>query len=148
MNRMKTLFLNLLLIVVLAACGGGGDVAADVKSISVLPSGFNWTTDCSNGEGVAAAVSIHTINGGKPPFRLRSVVRGLEVGLVDANNQFVAPGSNVLNSEGDLILSGKDPKFAIRSTLSCDSDVSVLVLDYFSNTAVVNITVKDSKPQV
>ena len=142
MNRIKTLF-SLPLLFALTACGGGGDVAGDVATFSAIPSGFTWTTACPDGGGggVVGAVSIHTINGGQPPFRLRSTVAGLEVGLVSPDNQFVA---GVLNSEGDLVLDGKDPKFAVRASLGCDSDVSVTVLDYHSNPIQVSIKVEGS----
>jgi len=137
MNRIKTLF-SLPLLLALTACGGGGDVAGDVATFSAIPSSFTWGAVCPGG-GVAGAVSIHTINGGQPPFRLRSAVDGLEVGLASADNQFVA---GVLNSDGDLVLEGKDPKFAVRATLGCDSDVSVTVLDYHSNPVQVSIKVE------
>lgn len=84
--------------------------------------------------------SIHTINGGQPPFRVRATVAGLTVGLASAANAWVAPPAGMLNAEGDLVLTGKDPKFAIRASLGCPSEVSVIVLDYHSKRVAVTIT--------
>lgn len=133
--------LGALLASVLAACGGGGDEAGDVTGFSVLEPSMTWTA-ASCPAGVVDAVSIHTINGGQPPFRVRASVDGLEVGLTNASNEFVpAP----LNAEGDLVLTGKDPKFAIRTTLPCPSDVTVRIFDYHSRTTAVSIKVEGSE---
>lgn len=129
-----------MLVAGLAACGGGGDEAGDVDSMSVLPDSFTWKTSSCPG-GVADAVSVHTINGGLAPFRIRSTVSGLEVGLTNANNEFVAASKN---AEGDLVLEGRDPKFSIRANLPCESDVSVTVLDNYSNSTSVSIKVEAS----
>lgn len=145
MNRIKTLF-SLPLLLALTACGGGGDVAGDVATFSAIPSEFTWSTACPDGGGggVVGAVSIHIINGGRPPFTLISSVSGLEVGLVSPDNQFLVPPSSMLNSAGDLVLDGKDPKFAVRASLGCDSDVSVTVLGDDSRSASVSIKVEGS----
>lgn len=90
------------------------------------------------------AVSVHTINGGKAPFRVRSQ-SGMDVGLVGVNNEFLDPSLSMINAEGDLVLTGKDPKFAVRSTLECGSDLSIIVLDHFSKTALVSIKVVGAK---
>lgn len=129
-----------MLVAGLAACGGGGDEAGDVDSMTILPSGFTWKSDTCPA-GVTDAVTVHTINGGRSPFRIRSTVQGLEVGLTNANNEFVAASKN---AEGDLVLDGRDPKFSIRANLPCESDVSVTVLDNYSNSASVSIKVEAS----
>lgn len=144
MNRIKTLF-SLPLLFALTACGGGGDVAGDVATFSAIPSEFNWSTTCPDGGGggVAGAVSLHIINGGQPPFRLSSSIGGgLEIGLVE-NDQFVPPTPSMFNSDGYLVLDGKDPRFAVRATLGCKSDVGVTVLDYHSKVANVSIKVDE-----
>lgn len=145
MNKIKTILVSFPLLAALVACGGGGDVAGDVATFSVFPSEVTWTPTTCPALGVSGAVSIHTINGGKPPFRVRSQIPGIDVGLVDASNQFVVPGAGMLNGEGDLVLSGKDPKFAVRSEAPCGSDRGVLVLDYFSNAVSVSIKVEASE---
>ena len=139
MNRTKLFFWGPLLLA-LTACGGGGDNAGDVSTFSVVPAGFTWTRaatcpDMTPGGGD----SIHTINGGQAPFRVRSA-NGLTVGLASAANAWVAPPAGMLNAEGDLVLTGKDPKFAIRASLGCPSEVSVIVLDYHSKRVAVTIT--------
>lgn len=129
-----------MLVAGLAACGGGGDEAGDVETMTILPAAFTWKAFSCPG-GVADAVSVHTINGGRSPFRIRTTVEGLEVGLTNANNEFVAASKN---AEGDLVLEGRDPKFSIRANLLCESDVSVTVLDNYSNSASVSIKVEES----
>lgn len=129
-----------MLVAGLAACGGGGDEAGDVKAMIVDPAKITWSTSSCPG-GVADAVSVHTINGGRSPFRVRSTVQGLEVGLSNANNDFVAASKN---ADGDLVLEGRDPKFAIRTTLPCNSDVSVTVLDNFSTLVSVSVKVEEA----
>lgn len=124
----------------LSGCGGGGGDAGDVTTFAVSPASFTWNTGAAcPGSGVANADSVHTIIGGDAPFRIRSTVSGLQVGFANSNNEFVpAP----LNGDGDLILEGQDPKFAIRTSLSCGSDVQVLVLDRFSRNVAVSIKVE------
>lgn len=129
-----------MLVAGLSACGGGGDEAGDVDTMTVLPSSFTWATS-SCPAGVAGEVSVHTINGGLAPFRIRSTVAGLEVGLTNANNEFVAATKN---ADGDLVLEGRDPKFSIRTTLPCNSDVSVTVLDNYSTPFSVSIKVEEA----
>lgn len=115
-------------------------MAGDVTGFTVFPSSFAWTaTVCP--DGVGDAVSIHTINGGQPPFRVRTQSPDIQVGLVAANNEFQEPSVGLINAQGDLVLTGKDPKFAVRSTLACASSLSVLVLDYHSKTVSVGISV-------
>lgn len=125
-----------MLVAGLSACGGGGDQAGDVADFAILPSSMTYT-DCVGG--VDAQVSIHTINGGLEPFRVRVTVQGLELGLTNANNEFVEPPASAFNSEGDLVLTGRDPKFAVRATLACSSSVDVVVLDNYSESATVSI---------
>jgi hypothetical protein len=109
-----------------------------VTGFNVSPSEFTWTTTCPGG-GVSNAVSIHSIIGGRQPFRIRSTVAGLEVGFANASNGFVVAPRD---ANGDMVLTGQDPKFAIRTSLPCDSDVSVIVLDQFSNNVSVSIAVE------
>lgn len=138
---MRFIYRGLLAPVVfaLASCGGGGDVAGDVATFSVLPSSSTLDATCPGG-GVENRISIHTINGGKPPFRVRSQTKFIEVGLVNSDREFVEPSPSMLVN-GDMVLAGKDPQFALRSTLGCGSAPLVLVLDYFSKIASVTLTV-------
>lgn len=116
-----------------------GGAPGDVATFAVLPSSFTWTTGTATScTGVAGAVSVHTINGGAAPFRVRATVIGLEIGLADDNNQFV----RVDLTGGDLVLTGRDPKFAVRTSLPCPSDVTVNVFDNFSRPASVSIKVE------
>lgn len=139
MNRMKAVFLGLPLVAALTACGGGGGAAGDVATFAVLPSSSTYTVTTCAGGGVAGAVSVHTINGGAAPFRVRGTAE-LVVGLASASNDFVPA---LLNADGDLVLNGRDPKFAVRATLACPSDVSVYVFDNFSRSAAVSIKVEE-----
>jgi hypothetical protein len=132
-----------LLGLALSGCGGGGGDAGDVGHdvgqrqralLGVLPVP-RW--------GVANAVSdSFRIIGGREPFRVGSTVDGLEVGFADSNNQFVLPRRAMPTAI--MVLTGQDPKFAIRTTLPCGSDVTVLVLDAFSRSASVSVKVENA----
>ena len=128
-----------LLGLVLSGCGGGGGDAGDVTTFTVNPSTFTWNTGAAcPGSGVTNADSVHLIIGGREPFRISASVPGLQVGLPDNNNQFVpAPIVN-----GFLVLSGQTPRFAIRTSLPCGSDVAVTVLDAFDRNVSVSIKVE------
>jgi hypothetical protein len=126
----------------LSACGGGSP-DKDSATFSVQPSEFTYkptTAQCTQGS--VGGDSIHTINGGQQPFRVRVSIPnpGLEVGLASSTNQFVAA---VKNAQGDLIVNGRDPKFAVRAALTCGSSVSVLVLDDTSALVSVKITTEE-----
>ena len=136
MNHIK--YLSILTVSLVAVGCGGGD-AKDATNFSVQPSGFSHLTTCPGS--VTDSVSVHTVNGGRAPFRLRSVTPGLEVGFASpTDNRFVEASASNRNADGDLILDGRDPKFAIRATLGCNSDVSVIVLD--DTSAVVSVSIK------
>ena len=134
-NRWLTIAL---LGTVLSGCGGGGDASGDVTTFSVNPTARTYGTVCpeGGGGGVVDQISEHTIIGGRQPFRVRSTDEGLEVGLFTSGVFVPAP------PDRDLILEGQDPEFAIRTTLPCGSDVTVLVLDLQSRNASVSIKVE------
>ena len=130
----------MLLGLVLSGCGGGGGDAGDVTTFTVNPSSITYGANPCSMAVVSGEVSVHTIIGGEQPFRVRSTISGLEVGLINATNQFVPTPMNQF-----LVLTGQDPAFAIRTTgLGCPSDVSVLVLDSFSRNVSVSIKVEES----
>jgi hypothetical protein len=139
MNPLKYLG-GLAVVLLLAACGGGSP-DADSATFSVQPNAFAWKdTEQECLSGPIGGVSIHTINGGRQPFRVRVSVSGIEVGLASATDQFVAGAKN---AEGDLIVNGRDPRFAVRTTLPCGSDVSVLVLD--DTSALISVSIKTER---
>lgn len=117
-----------------AGCGGGK--VEDAGGFTVQPAGITFNANCPGGF-LNEEVSVHTINGGLEPFRLRPTSPSLEVGLVNADGDFVPIKPN----GGDLTLKGRDPEFAIRARgLGCGTDVGVLVLD--DRSAIVNVSVK------
>ena len=127
---------------ILCGCGGGGDVAGDVSGMSLLPSSIKMK--CVGDDKSVMLAGVHSINGGQPPFRVRSHVPGVEIGYAAADNTFVAPPASAFNAEGDLVISGKDPKFAVRYLgLVCGggaSEAAVTVLDYHSATVSPSYT--------
>ncbi len=119
----------------LTACGGGGDVAGDVGVMSVLPSSYSDT--CSLTDTSLNYEVVHSINGGQPPFRIRTHLANVSVGYASSDNLFVTAPASAFNSDGDLVLSGKDPKFAVRYlglTCGATAEAAVTVFDYHSNT--------------
>lgn len=119
----------------LVACGGGGDVAGDVAAMAVV--GGIETISCPT-TGAAVTFDVpYSINGGQPPFRVRSNVlnsngRTLELGWI-RNQEFVS--ANVGDFQGgDLIVDGKDPRFGARVTLICGDELgsAISVYDYHS----------------
>ena len=127
-----------LVSLVVAGCGGGD--AQDATGFIVNPTEVAYK--CVPGR---SGLSIHTISGGREPFRVRTTTTStnLLIGLADSNNEFVPA---TLNPEGDLILKGRDPKFAVLTDLSsCGSKVSIQVIDDTSAFVFVEIEVEEAE---
>jgi hypothetical protein len=111
--------------IVLASCGGGGDVAGGLTEFSVVPSEVTYTaaegdTTCAYSAGGETVV---TIVGGTPPYRVVSS----------------APDAAIVSTTE---VSGKNPTFRVTTGSGCMDSVSVLVLDYHSDSATFSQTVE------
>jgi hypothetical protein len=115
--------------VALVSCGGGGDIAGDSNEFSVFPDEVGFTDNeirTTNKEsciGVRGAQTVFTIVGGQAPFR-----------IVNPNPQYLS----VDKTEA----TGKDPKFTMTLTGGCGDPLTILVLDYHSQSASVEIVVE------
>jgi hypothetical protein len=117
----------------LVGCGGGG-TAGDVAVMSVIPGSYSGT--CALGATGLSFEVVHSINGGQAPFRVRSHGSNVTIGYASPTNEFVEPPASAFNSQGDLVLNGNVPKFAVRYIgLSCGStaDAAVTVFDLYNN---------------
>lgn len=131
---MNSIFVRSLIGVVsafaLASCGGGGDIAGDSSDFAVSPSEVKLSTvslvknDCS---GASGAQTVFTIIGGQAPFR-----------IVNAN-----PGALSVDKTE---VSGKDPKFSVRSLGACGDPFVITILDYHSQVVTVEFTVESEQP--
>lgn len=116
-------------MVALASCGGGGDIAGDSSEFGVFPDQVGFTdnevrtTNTNSCIGVRGARTVFTIVGGQAPFR-----------IVNPNPEYLT----VDKTEA----TGKDPKFTMTLTGGCGDPLTILVLDYHSRTASVEITVE------
>lgn len=133
-------------VLALASCGGGGDEPGDVDAMVIDPAGVNWqASSCSNG--VFRARSLHTINGGKPPFRiLNSFPQNFEFESVHVVNGIYQYVPLELSPTGVAQLNGKDPQFAVLTTARC-SEISFVVLDLDSQRVTVEITVEEEEQE-
>ena len=143
MKQIPKLIVLSSLVSIMAACGGGDEDIGNNVALNVSPSGVNYQCPGAPNPPQITDFTVHTINGGFGPFRIRSSYANIIVGLADSNNQFVPAPSSMINSVGDLVLDGQDPKFAIAAvSLGCDStDLPILVLDSRSTLVSVLITV-------
>jgi len=130
----------------LSGCGGGGDVAGDVGAMVVDPAAVTWSIrSCSFSTN--NALSVHTINGGHPPFRLlNSFPQHFEFGTIQTVNGVQRYVPLPLSSTGVAELRGKDPQFAVLTSASCSS-ISFVVLDYHSQRVNVEIKVEEEKEE-
>lgn len=135
MNSILGRFLvGLVSIVTLVSCGGGGDIAGDTDEFSVSPDAVKFTdnetrtTNVDSCIGVRGARTVFTIVGGQAPFR-----------IVNSSPQYM----DVDKTE----VSGKDPKFTVTMNGGCGDPLTVLVLDYHSRSASVEISVEREKEE-
>lgn len=127
---------------VVVACGGGGDEPGDVEAMVVDPAAVTWTISSCD-RSTNQALSVHTINGGKPPFRLlNSFPQNFEFGTLEVVNGVQRYVPLPLSSTGVAELRGKDPQFVVLTSASC-SDISFIVLDLDSQRVNVEITVEE-----
>lgn len=113
-------------ILLLASCGGGGDIAGDATTFSVSPEKMSIEVEADPAGGCAyatGAATTFTIVGGQSPFRIvNAVPQAIAVDKTEAT--------------------GKDPKFMVSSKGGCGDPFVITVLDYHSQVATVEITVK------
>lgn len=130
----------------LSGCGGGGEAAADITEMSVVPK--EYVGKCASGQVAISFEVVHTINGGRQPFRVRSNSPTVQIGYTNPTTKaFELPPPSAFNASGDLILTGKDPQFSVRySGLGCGlkSEGSVTVLDDFSRVASPTYTAEEA----
>jgi hypothetical protein len=125
---------GLVSILALASCGGGGDIAGDTSDFGVSPEEVKFTdnetrtTNVDSCIGVRGARTVFTIVGGQAPFR-----------IVNSSPQYM----DVDKTE----VSGKDPKFTVTMNGGCGDPLTILVLDYHSRSATVEITVEREKEE-
>ncbi|MDM7949202.1 hypothetical protein [Hydrogenophaga sp.] len=140
MKRFKKTLVALSMLSLLGACGGGDEDIGNAIALNVNPTGFTHLIATCPAGGVTNGLSIHIINGGFGPFRVKATVTGLTVGFANGN-VFVPPTASQINSEGFMLVDGQDPSFAVNANLACGSDVGVVVLDSRSNSVTINIKV-------
>lgn len=132
--------------VALSACGGGGDEPGDVGEMVVDPAAVTWSISSCD-RGTNRALSVHTINGGKPPFRiLNSFPQNFEFGTIQVVNGTQQYVPLALSSTGVAELRGKDPQFAVLTSAGC-SEISFIVLDLDSQRVNVEITVEEDSEE-
>lgn len=126
--------IGLVSVFALASCGGGGDIAGDTSDFGVSPKEMEFTDNETRTAsvdsciGVRGARTVFTIVGGQAPFR-----------IVNSSPQYM----DVDKTE----VSGKDPKFTVTLNGGCGDPLTILVLDYHSRSASVEISVKREKQE-
>ena len=119
------LMLALAFSALIASCGGGGGDAGDTTTFSAVPDEVNIKAgdgDLSC-EFTAGYTTTFTIVGGQPPYRIVNSSTGrLKVDRTEAT--------------------GQDPQFKVTTLEGCGEDLTVLVLDFHSQSATVAITIE------
>lgn len=124
----KALRASLLLasVTALVSCGGGGDFAGDSSEFSTSPDKLTRTVTADANGGCSRAFGSEvfvTIVGGQAPFRIQNPLpNSVRVDRTEA--------------------SGKDPVFKVTSLGGCVDPVTILVLDYHSQSATFELTVE------
>lgn len=128
----------------LGACGGGGDEAGDAAEMSVIPSDFTWTVSSCGGRQFSAD-TVHTINGGQPPFRINvSDPDIFEIGIYEISGGVRRYVPLTLRGDGFVELRGKDPQFVVvtRFGRGCVDPAVITVLDSFSTAVPIEYTIE------
>ena len=131
---------------VVVACGGGGDEPGDAGEMSVIPAdvGFEVGACVSRNEQFIVD-TVHTINGGQPPFRINVSDPFLfEVGIYQIVNNTRQYVPLPLRGDGFVELRGKDPQFVVRALLGagCVDPSVITVLDDFSNAVPIEYVIE------
>lgn len=134
----------LAMVSLIAACGGGGDEAGDAAAMSVIPSDVTWqvatcATRYNDGE------TVHTINGGQPPFRINVSRPDLfEIGVYEIVGNARQYVPLVLGGDGVVQLRGKDPQFVVRTRFGrgCVDPAQIIVLDAFSTAVAIDYVIE------
>lgn len=135
--------------VLVVACGGGGDEAGDVGEMSVIPADVTWKV-ATCGTRYSDGITVHTINGGQPPFRINSSDPGLfEFGIyqiVGGTRQYVPLA---LGGDGTVELRGKDPQFVVRTKFGrgCVDPAVITILDYHSNPVSIEYVIEEEEEE-
>jgi hypothetical protein len=130
-------------------CGGGGDEPGDAGEMSVIPADVTYSVTSCGGQNFQAE-SVHTINGGQPPFRIQASFPELfEFGIyqiVNNTRQFVPLP---LRGDGFVELRGKDPQFVVRTLLGagCVDPATITVLDDFSNAVSIEYVIEEEEAE-
>ncbi|QCB46739.1 hypothetical protein [Hydrogenophaga sp. PAMC20947] len=115
----------LALVALLASCGGGGGDAGDSTEFAVVPATVSFKagdgdTSCQYTKGTQLTFAIV---GGQPPYRIvNSVPQYLQLDRTEAT--------------------GKDPQFKVTTLTGCGDPLTILILDYHSQSASVEITIE------
>ena len=133
---------------VVVACGGGGDEAGDAAEMSVIPEDVTFKVGACSSNRLFVGETVHTINGGTPPFRINASDPGLfEFGIyqiVNNTRQFVPLP---LRGDGFVELRGKDPQFVVRTLLGagCVDPSVITVLDSFSTAVPIEYVIEEEE---
>ena len=123
------------MLALLASCGGGGDEAGDAEAMSVSPAEVTWGCKGSGG-----GLSVHTINGGQRPFRIHNAfpqfITLYQVQVIGGVQQYIP---FQLQPDSSAVLDGKDAQFAAYLDAPCESEVSVIVYDFHSQSFEVSL---------
>lgn len=144
MKIAKAIGLMTITVVLMSACGGGGDESGDAVEMSVLPTDVTWQVPSCGYRGTAD--TVHTINGGQPPFRIHSSRPDIfEFGIHDivgGTRQYVPLA---LGRDGVVELRGKDPQFVVRTRFGrgCVDPATITVLDLHSKAVVVEYVIEE-----
>lgn len=136
------------LVALVGACGGGGDEPGDALEMSVSPSDVGWLVPSCGSTGTAD--TVHTINGGQPPFRLQSSRPDIfEFGIhqiVGGVRQYVPLP---LGGDGVAELRGKDPQFVVRTRFGrgCVDPATINVLDLHSRLVVLEYVIEEEEEE-
>lgn len=138
--------ISLLAVVALVGgCGGGGDEAGDAFEMSVIPADVTYKVGSCSSNQTFVAESVHTINGGQPPFRIQASFPGLfEFGyyeIVNGSRRYVPLP---LRGDGFVELRGKDPQFVVLTLIGagCVDPAVITVLDAFSNAVPIEYVIE------
>lgn len=135
----------LTVVAVLGACGGGGDEAGDAAEMSVIPADVTFSVDACIDTDRFVAETVHTINGGQPPFRIQASFPSLfEFGYYEIVNNARRYVPLPLRGDGFVELRGKDPQFVIRTLIGagCVDPATITVLDSFSNAVSIEYVIE------
>lgn len=135
----------LAMVALVGACGGGGDEAGDALEMSVIPADVTYSVEGCRLNNTFLAESVHTINGGQPPFRIQASFPGLfQFGFYEIVNGTRRYVPFPLRGDGFVELRGKDPQFVVRTVIGagCVDPATITVLDAFSTAVSIEYVIE------